>query len=148
MLSLGMAILTFLHPSVAVKVISLFNCDPIHGYENPFLKKDYSVQCWDTSYMAAAAVGVTVLVTYIFGLPLFYFRQLTRLSRKMWKLKDGVQEDHVKGREVVDYFRAVGRGEKRIGDFERVDVGKMFMNRNIRSKEEHWMVRAFYSSIY
>ncbi|KAK3250691.1 hypothetical protein CYMTET_39945 [Cymbomonas tetramitiformis] len=82
-------LLVALHPVICTSMFLIFDCDPIHSSgeieETPFWLRQYRYErCfWGTHYWVFWAVGLVVIVTFVFGLPII----LLSLLRYLHSLK-------------------------------------------------------------
>jgi len=71
----------FAYPVVSVKVVQMFACHVVEDV--PYLRADYSIQCYTPSWYAFAAYSLTFLVFYVICFPLFIGSTLWSYRRQL-----------------------------------------------------------------
>jgi hypothetical protein len=71
-------LVVFFHPSVSTSIFQLFNCVQVDGYKLPFLKADYTLQCFDAQWSAYAVLGLATAACYTVGMPVAFAAMLYR----------------------------------------------------------------------
>jgi hypothetical protein len=80
----GVYLLIFIYPVVAVKVVMAFGCEEVVGVF--YLKADYSIECSSSTWYALATYASLWVGCFVVALPAFLFRKLWTYR---FKLKRG-----------------------------------------------------------
>jgi hypothetical protein len=71
-------LLTFAYPVVSVKVVELFGCHVVEG--TPYLRADYSIECYTPQWNAMAVYAGIFLAIYVVGFPVL-------VGTKLWSYR-------------------------------------------------------------
>jgi len=66
-------IIYLMYPTISNASFSLLNCQTLDDGKS-YLKKDYSVQCWEGSHLTAGiSIALTFIAFWVIGFPCFIF---------------------------------------------------------------------------
>jgi len=86
--------LGFVHPTVATAISSLFACDHVPGYELPFLKADYRLQCNNAEWWSNLVVSLLIGGTFVLMFPLAILVRLRSVRRRFRMAKLDLRLDY------------------------------------------------------
>jgi hypothetical protein len=76
----GIYMLVFAYPVVSVKVVQAFTCHDIDG--TPYLRADYSIECYTSSWTTMAGYAAVWVVFYVLAFPIFVIHSLVKEREK------------------------------------------------------------------
>jgi hypothetical protein len=74
-------VLVFAYPAVSVKVVETFGCHVVEGV--PYLRADYSLECYTSGWKAMALYASVYVVLYVLGLPCYLLATLWSYRKQL-----------------------------------------------------------------